>query len=114
MVYIYVDEDLDLITGTTKFKRNPQYENLPFQKGDKVDFTLSVDTLVKMGALQYNEMFKAKDAVIGRAEILDVFTKVQDVDADYKNETEKEKKKEIAVIKDYLAKNKINAVYIFT
>lgn len=83
---------------------------LKCKKGDKVDFTLSVDSLVKMGALQYNEMFKAKDAVIGRAEILDVFTKVQDVDADYKNETEKEKKKEIAVIKDYLAKNKINAV----
>lgn len=40
LVYLYVDETLDLITGTTKFKRNPQYENLPFQKGDKVDLLL--------------------------------------------------------------------------
>jgi predicted RNA-binding protein (virulence factor B family) len=40
LVYIYVDEDLDLITGTTKFKRNPQYQDLPFQKGDKVDLIM--------------------------------------------------------------------------
>lgn len=40
LVNIYVDEDLDLITGTTKFKRNPQYDNLPFKKGDKVDLIL--------------------------------------------------------------------------
>ena len=36
LVYIYIDEATGLITGTTKFKRNPQYENLPFEKGDKV------------------------------------------------------------------------------
>lgn len=36
LVYIYVDEKTGLITGTTKFKRNPQYENLPFAKGDQV------------------------------------------------------------------------------
>lgn len=40
LVYLYVDKDLDLITGTTKFKRNPQYENLPLQKGDKVDLLM--------------------------------------------------------------------------
>ncbi len=40
LVHIYVDEDLDLITGTTKFKRNPQYEDLPFKKGDKVDLIM--------------------------------------------------------------------------
>lgn len=40
LVYIYVDEDMELITGTTKFKRNPQYEDLPFQKGDKVDLIM--------------------------------------------------------------------------
>lgn len=32
LVHIYVDEDLELITGTTKFKRNPQYQELPFKK----------------------------------------------------------------------------------
>ncbi|RLJ32847.1 hypothetical protein CLU97_2312 [Chryseobacterium sp. 7] len=40
LVYIYVDEDMELITGTTKFKRNPQYDDLPFKKGDKVDLLM--------------------------------------------------------------------------
>lgn len=40
LVYIYVDEKTGLITGTTKFKRNPQYENLPFRKGDRVHLIL--------------------------------------------------------------------------
>lgn len=40
LVYLYVDDDTNLITGTTKFKRNPQYENLPFEKGDKVDLII--------------------------------------------------------------------------
>ncbi|MEG1669344.1 S1-like domain-containing RNA-binding protein, partial [Chryseobacterium sp.] len=31
LVNLYIDDELKLITGTTKFKRNPQYENLPFQ-----------------------------------------------------------------------------------
>lgn len=40
LVYVYVDEATELITGTTKFKRNPQYTDLPFQKGDAVDLIL--------------------------------------------------------------------------
>jgi FKBP-type peptidyl-prolyl cis-trans isomerase FkpA len=80
------------------------------KKGDKIDFSLSVDTLVKMGVLQLNDVFKAKDVIIGKAEILDVFADVKMVDADYKKETEGEKTKEIEAIKAYLAKNKITAV----
>lgn len=40
LVYLYVDEDLELITGTTKFKRNPQYDDVPFKKGDKVELIM--------------------------------------------------------------------------
>ncbi|WP_234110674.1 MULTISPECIES: CvfB family protein [Chryseobacterium] len=40
LVYVYVDEKTGLITGTTKFKRNPQYTDLPFKSGDKVDLIL--------------------------------------------------------------------------
>lgn len=40
LVYVYVDEPTGLITGTTKFKRNPQYEDLPFKKGDRVSLIL--------------------------------------------------------------------------
>ncbi len=80
------------------------------KKGDKIDFSLSVDTLVKMGVLQLNDVFKAKDVIIGKAEILDVFADVKMVDADYKKETDGEKTREIDAIKTYLAKNKITAV----
>lgn len=80
------------------------------KKGDKVDFSLSIDTLVKMGAVQYNEVFKAKDVILGKAEILDVFADVSKVDADYKKETLAEKKREINNIKAYLDKNKIKAI----
>ncbi len=37
LVYVYIDEPTGLITGTTRFKRNPQYEDLPFNPGDKVE-----------------------------------------------------------------------------
>ncbi|MBB4805688.1 putative RNA-binding protein (virulence factor B family) [Chryseobacterium defluvii] len=40
LVYLYIDEATGLITGTTKFKRNPQYQDLTFKKGDKVELIL--------------------------------------------------------------------------
>ena len=80
------------------------------KKGDKVEFSLSIDTLVKMGAVQVNEVFKAKDIILGKAEILDVFADVSKVDEDYKKEMAAEKNREVNAIKTYLAKNKINAV----
>lgn len=80
------------------------------RKGDKVEFSLSVDTLVKLNVLQLNNVFKAGDLILGKAEIVNVFTDVNQVDADYKKEQTAEKDREIKSIKDYLAKNKINAV----
>lgn len=40
LVYVYIDEILELITGTTKFKRNPQYEDFPYKKGDQVSLIM--------------------------------------------------------------------------
>ena len=40
LVYIYIDEETGLITGTAKFKRNTNYENLPFEQGAKVDIII--------------------------------------------------------------------------
>lgn len=40
LVYVYVDETLGLITGTTTFKRNPTYQDLPFRAGDKVNLII--------------------------------------------------------------------------
>ena len=41
LVYIYIDEVSGRITGTTKFKRNQNYENVPFKAGDKVDLIIA-------------------------------------------------------------------------
>ncbi len=83
---------------------------LKCRKGDKIEFSLSIDTLVKMGALQITNVFKANDLILGKAEIVNVFNNVSLVDADYKKEQDIEKNKEIADIAAYLAKNKITAV----
>lgn len=83
---------------------------LKCRKGDKIDFSLSVDSLVKLNVLQVNDVFKAGDLILGKAEIIDVFTDPAKVDADYKKEQNNEKEREIKIIKDYLTKNKINAV----
>lgn len=40
IVYVYEDEATGLTTGTTKFKRNPQYEDLSLRVGDKVDLIM--------------------------------------------------------------------------
>ncbi len=83
---------------------------LKCRKGDKVDFSLSIDTLVKLNVLQLNNVFKTGDLILGKAEIVNVFTDVNQVDADYKKEQTAEKDREIKAIQDYLTKNKINAV----
>ena len=41
LVYIYIDEVSGRITGTTKFKRNQNYENVPLEAGDKVDLIIA-------------------------------------------------------------------------
>lgn len=44
MIYVYIDEETGLLTGTTKFKRNPQYDDLELKKGDKVSLILMNET----------------------------------------------------------------------
>lgn len=44
LVYVYIDEETGLITGTTKFKRNPSYSEVPLQKGEKVSLILMNET----------------------------------------------------------------------
>ncbi|MGG7469472.1 CvfB family protein [Chryseobacterium arthrosphaerae] len=69
LVYIYVDEDMGLITGTTKFKRNPQYQDLPFRKGDKVDLIM-----MNEGELGWNVVINKQ--YIGLIYASDVFKKL--------------------------------------
>ena len=77
------------------------------RKGDKVEFTLSVDTLLKFG--QMPPFLKSGDFVIGKVEILDVFTSIEIANADIAKEETKYKEKMSKPIKEYLAKNKIDA-----
>ena len=69
LVYVYIDEILGLITGTTKFKRNPQYEDLPFRKGDKVHLILMGE-----GELGWNVVINKK--FIGLIYASDVYKKL--------------------------------------
>ena len=41
LVQVYIDDVLGLITGTTRYKKNPHYENLPFQRGEKVNLIIA-------------------------------------------------------------------------
>lgn len=69
LVHLYVDDELELITGTTKFKRNPQYQDLPFQKGDKVDLIMMNES-----ELGWNVVINKK--YIGLIYTSDVFKKL--------------------------------------
>jgi len=69
LVHLYVDDELELITGTTKFKRNPQYEDLPFQKGDRVDLLMMNES-----ELGWNVVINKK--YIGLIYASDVFKKL--------------------------------------
>ncbi|CAM3092545.1 RNA-binding protein [Chryseobacterium flavum] len=69
LVYIYVEDDLGLITGTTKFKRNPKYQDLPFKKGDKVDLIMMNES-----ELGWNVVINKK--YIGLIYTSDVFKKL--------------------------------------
>ena len=41
LVYVYIDDNLGLVTGTTRFKRNPHYDELPFTRGEKVHLIIA-------------------------------------------------------------------------
>ena len=69
LVNLYVDKDLNLITGTTKFKRNPQYDQLPFQKGDKVELIMMNES-----ELGWNVVVNKK--YIGLVYLSDVYKKL--------------------------------------
>lgn len=69
LVYVYIDEATGLITGTTKFKRNPQYTDLPFKNGDKVSLLMMNES-----ELGWNVVIEKK--YIGLIYASDVFKKL--------------------------------------
>lgn len=69
LVYVYIDETTGLITGTTKFKRNPQYDEIPFKNGDKVNLIMMNES-----ELGWNVVIEKK--YIGLIYASDVFKKL--------------------------------------
>jgi FKBP-type peptidyl-prolyl cis-trans isomerase FkpA len=72
--------------------------------GDKVEFNMSVDTLKKLGMLDYNSIFKARDMIKGRVEILQTFANQQEAEADLLKEQDAEKQKELKDVVAYANK----------
>lgn len=75
--------------------------------GDKVEFAMSVDTLKKLGMVEYNNIFRAKDMIKGRVEILKTFATQEEAQADVQKEQEAEKQRELKELQDYTTKQGI-------
>lgn len=41
LVQVYIDDILGLVTGSTRYKKNPHYENLSFARGEKVNLIIA-------------------------------------------------------------------------
>ena len=78
-------------------------------EGDEVTFSLSVDTLKKFGALEYNQIFHRNDVIKGKMKILKIFKGEEEANADYKKEIDLEKNRELDLLKKYVKEKGIAA-----
>jgi FKBP-type peptidyl-prolyl cis-trans isomerase len=78
--------------------------------GDKIEFRLSVDTLKKMGMIDYNTIFHKGEFINGKVDILKSFKGQPEMMEDYTKESVDEKNKEIAELTAYAKKNNIKTV----
>jgi hypothetical protein len=66
------------------------------RKGDKVEFSLSVDSLIRKGQIPgYDTTFLKGDFILGKIEILEIFATPELVNADENKEKLKYKEKQI-------------------
>jgi FKBP-type peptidyl-prolyl cis-trans isomerase FkpA len=72
--------------------------------GDNAEFVMSIDSLKKMGMLEYNNVFKEKAVINGKVEVIKTFTTQELMMADYKTELDKETAKEIKELKEFIDK----------
>ena len=91
--------------------RSPKHSFLEvitqLSEGDKMEFVMNVDSLKRMGMLEYNNIFHARDMIRGRLEILKTYATQVDAAADRGKEYEAEKTREVKVVQDYVAKKNI-------
>lgn len=96
------------MVDTSKRAEYSYMEVLPkCRVGDSAVVVLSVDTLKKKGALDYNGVFIKGGTLQFRMKVLKVFKSENDVMADYQSETELENKRETKAVEDYMAKKAI-------
>jgi len=77
--------------------------------GDSIVAVAQIDTLVKMGGLQYSDVFKKGDQITYNVKVLKVFANQQETMQDQQQEIEKEKQKETAAIEAALKKKGVKA-----
>lgn len=69
LVYVYIDQETGLLTGTTKFKRNATYEGFPLKKGEKVKLIMANES-----ELGWNVVINQK--YLGLVYFSDVYKKI--------------------------------------
>ncbi|HEX8461897.1 MAG TPA: FKBP-type peptidyl-prolyl cis-trans isomerase [Segetibacter sp.] len=77
--------------------------------GDSLIVVAQVDTLVKRGMAQYNEMFKKGDQIVTALRIQKAFSNQADQAKDQQMEMEKERVRQVAEVENYLKKKGIKA-----
>lgn len=75
--------------------------------GNTLEFKLSIDSLKKLGQLDYSQIFKKGDFIIGKVDFVKTFASAEEQQADANKEIENEKQREIKAVKDYAAKEKL-------
>lgn len=97
-----------LIVDTTRPSKHSFLEIITkCAPGDKIEFVMSVDTLKKLGMLEYNNIFHARDMIRGRVDILKTFASQVDASADLEKEQGIEKQNEIKAIQAFTNKKGI-------
>ncbi|MCX6205995.1 MAG: FKBP-type peptidyl-prolyl cis-trans isomerase [Bacteroidetes bacterium] len=78
--------------------------------GDKIEFRLSVDTLKRMGMIDYNAIFHKGEFINGKVDILKSFKGQPEMMEDYTKESVDQKNREITELKAYATKKGIKTV----
>ncbi len=96
---------------TSKQTEYTFFEVMPNVKvGDSVEFSMSIDTLKKRGMIRdYDSIFTRNGQIKGFFTVLKTFATEDLVKADYDNETQGYKDKEVALLQDYINKKGIKA-----
>ncbi len=75
--------------------------------GDSAVYVRFVDSLVRKGMVQYNNVFQKGSTIKGRMRILGRYKSQEEMDAAYQEELEQEKQREVVALEKYAAGKKL-------